>query len=358
MIAILGAGHAGRAMAGDLALRGASVALWNRTAANVAVMRARRGVALEGEVVGFGRIGLISDDLEQVLQGARLVMVCVPAFAHRELAERCAPHLCDGQMVVLNPGRTFGALEFRRTLTASDCGADVVVAEAATNLMTARSTGPAQSHIARIKHAVPVAALRPACTPELMAALTEWYPQFTPATSTLETSFANVGAVIHPAITLLNAAHIENDHGRFEFYMEGISPSVAGVLEAVDRERKAVAALLGVEVQNLVEWLVSAYGAAGSDLFEAIRANEGYRGITAPSSLEHRYIIEDVPMSLVPIASAGKAFGLNTRAIDALILLAGLMMDTNYWTGGRTLESLGLAGLSPGEIRRIAAMGG
>ncbi|HUU60881.1 MAG TPA: NAD/NADP octopine/nopaline dehydrogenase family protein [Acidimicrobiia bacterium] len=358
MIAILGAGHAGRAMAGDLALRGAPVALWNRTAANIAVLRARGGVEVEGEVEGFGRVSLITDDLEQALGDSRLIIINVPAFAHREMAERCAPYLRDGQMVVLNPGRTFGALEFRRGLTASDCTADVVVAEAATNLMTARSTGPAESHIARIKHAVPVAALRPGRTAEVVAALGEWYPQFTAASSTLETSFSNVGAVIHPAITLLNAARIENDQGRFEFYMDGISPSVTGVLEAVDRERKAVAALLGVAVQSLMEWLASAYRATGSDLFEAVRANEGYRGITAPSTLEHRYILEDVPMSLVPIASAGKAFGLNTRAIEALILLAGLMMDTNFWTRGRTLENLGLAGLSPGEIRRIAETGG
>jgi opine dehydrogenase len=123
MIAILGAGHAGRAMAGDLALRGAPVALWNRTAANIAVLRSRGGVELAGEVEGFGRLGLVSDDLEQVLRGSRLVIVCVPAFAHREVAERCAPFLCDEQVVVLNPGRTFGALEFRRALAASECSA-------------------------------------------------------------------------------------------------------------------------------------------------------------------------------------------------------------------------------------------
>lgn len=357
MIAILGAGHAGRAMAGDLALRGASVALWNRTAANIAFLRARGGVELKGEVEGFGRVSVITDDLGLALRDSHLIVANVPAFAHRDLAARCAPYLRDGQIVVLNPGRTFGALEFRRALIAADCRADVVVAEAATNLMTARSTGPAQSYIARIKHAVPVAALRSARTPEVVAALAEWYPQFTPAANTLETSFSNVGAVIHPAITLLNAARIENDQGRFEFYMDGISPSVAGVLAAVDRERKAVAALLGVEVQSLVEWLATAYGATGSDLFGAVRANEGYRGISAPSTLEHRYILEDVPMSLVPIASAGRAFGLRSQAIEALILVAGLVMDTNYWTGGRTLESLGLAGLSPGEIRRIAATG-
>jgi len=357
VIAILGAGHSGRAMAGELGRRGAPVALWNRTKANIAVLRSRGGVEVDGEVEGFGPVALITDDLEQALAGVRVAVVCVPAFAHRELAERCAPYLGEGQMVVLNPGRTFGALEFARALAAAEGAPGVLVAEAATNLLTARSAGPAQSYISRIKHAVPVAALQAERTPEVVEALTEWYPQFTPANSTLETSFANVGAVIHPAITLLNAARIENDQGRFEFYMDGISPRVAEVLAAVDRERKAVAALLGVEVPSLVEWLASAYRATGSDLFEAVRANEGYRGITAPSTLEHRYILEDVPMSLVPIASAGRAFGLNTRAIDALIFLAGIIMDTNYWTRGRTLESLGLAGLSPGEIRRIAETG-
>ena len=187
MIAILGAGHAGRAMAGDLALRGAPVALWNRTPANIAVLRARGGVELAGEVEGFGRVRLITDDLEQALRDARLVIINVPAFAHREMAERCAPFLCDGQIVVLNPGRTFGALEFGRALASVQCAAGVLVAEAATNLMTARSTGPAESYIARIKHAVPVAALQADRTPEVVAALGEWYPQFTPAANTLET---------------------------------------------------------------------------------------------------------------------------------------------------------------------------
>ena len=73
---------------------------------------------VEGEVEGFGRSALVTDDLEEVLRDSRLVIANVPAFAHGPLAERCAPYLRDGQMVLLNPGRTFGALEFRRALTA------------------------------------------------------------------------------------------------------------------------------------------------------------------------------------------------------------------------------------------------
>jgi opine dehydrogenase len=357
LIAVLGAGNGGRAFAGDLARQGASVALWNRTAAHVEEIAARGGVELEGVEEGFGALRLVSDDIAAVLADAELVMVCVPAFAHREVAARCAPHLRDGQIVVLHPGRTFGALEFRRELTERGCGAEVVVAEAATFIFAARSSGPAQSRILRIKHAVRVAALPASRTAEVVRALGKWYTQFTAAENTLETSFGNVGAVIHPAIALLNAARIENDHGRFDFYIDGVSPAVARVLEAVDRERRAVAQLLGVEVRSVREWLTSAYRATGKDLYDAIQGNEGYRGITAPPTLDNRYLLEDVPMSLVPIASAGRVFGLQAKAIESVIALAGLIHETNFWSWGRTLERLGSHDLSPAEIRRLIEEG-
>jgi opine dehydrogenase len=357
MIAVLGAGHAGRALAADLARRGAAVRLWNRTPAHVAEIAAVGGIELEGEVGGFGRLHLVTADMAEALDGVDLIMVCVPAFAHRDVAATCAPHLSDGQAVVLNPGRTFGALEFVHELRLRECDATVTVAETATFIFASRTSGPAQSRILRIKHAVPLAAIPDERTEAVVAALTPWYPQFTAAASTLDTSFANVGAVVHPAITLLNTARIENTHGRFDFYVDGVSAGVAHVLEAVDRERLAVANLLGVSVRSMREWLESAYRAVGSTLHEAIQANEGYRGILAPPSMDNRYILEDVPFSMVPMASAGESFGLKPRAIGAVVELASIVYETNFWTHGRTLASLGLEGLSPGEIQRIATNG-
>jgi opine dehydrogenase len=356
-IAVLGAGNAGRALAGDLARMGAEVVLWNRTADNVAEISAVGGVELEGEVSGFGKLRLVTSDLGEALADAGVVMVCVPAFGHRDVARECAPHLRHGQIVVLNPGRTFGAVEFLHELTTQDCSADVVVAEAATFIFASRSSGPAQSRIMRIKHAVPVAAIPCSRTGDVVAALSPWYGQFTAAECTLDTSFANVGAVVHPAITLLNTARIENSQGRFDFYIDGVSSGVGRVLEAVDRERLAVAQLLGVTVRSMKDWLVSAYRASGRDLYEAIQANEGYRGISAPPSMENRYMLEDVPMSMVPMASAGRGFGLKPRAIESVIDLAGLVHETNFWSRGRTLVGLALEGLSPAEIRRVASEG-
>ncbi|HID87456.1 MAG TPA: NADP transhydrogenase subunit alpha, partial [Anaerolineae bacterium] len=138
---------------------------------------------------------------------------------------------------------------------------------------------------------------------------------------------------------------------------EGVTPTVARVLEVVDRERVTVAAALGIRAITALEWLQQAYAAMGENLYEAIRANPGYSGVKAPRTLAHRYIFEDVPMSLVPIASLGERFGVSTRAIDALINLASILHRTDYRRRGRTLDKLGLEGLSVSEITRYVEEG-
>lgn len=85
--------------------------------------------------------------------------------------------------------------------------------------------------------------------------------------------------------------------------------------------------------------------------------NPGYRGISAPRSLRHRYIFEDVPFSLVPIAELGSRFGVNVWGIDSMIRLACVVHRTDYTHRGRTLERMGLTGLSVDEITNLVNYG-
>jgi opine dehydrogenase len=163
----------------------------------------------------------------------------------------------------------------------------------------------------------------------------------------------NMGAIFHPALTVLNAGRIESTQGDYQFYVEGLTPAVAKVLEALDRERVTVAAALGIRAQSAREWLDMAYNATGANLYEAMHNNVGYQGIKAPPTLAHRYIFEDVPMSLVPIASAGQQFGVSTAAIDTIVRLASLIHGTDYRSKGRTMAKLGLANLTVEEIREV-----
>jgi opine dehydrogenase len=302
-------------------------------------------------------LDLVTPDIGEAVKDADILMVAVSANGHAFIAEQCAPHLRDGQIIVLHPGRTGGALEFLRVLREQKVKADVIVAEAQTFLYASRSTNPGQVQIFRIKNSVPVAAIPAYRTPEVVEALSVAYREFIPGDNVMKTSLDNIGAVFHPAVTVLNSARIESTHGEFEFYIEGITPAVAQVLEAIDHERVAVGAAMGFRCMTAREWLYVAYDAVGKSLHEAIRSNPGYYSIKAPPRLEHRYIEEDVPMSLVPIASMGDLLGVPCPTIKAIIHLANLMHGCDYWKSGRTAERLGLAGLTLRQIRRLVLEG-
>jgi opine dehydrogenase len=350
---VVGAGHGGKAMAAHLALMGFQVTLYNRTFDHIAALKARGGIDLEcaeGGPHGFAKLALVTSDLSDALQDAQMIMVVVPSSAHADIARSAAPYLKAGQIIVLHPGRTCGALEFAKALHDQGCTADVTIAEAETFIYASRSDGPAQARIFRIKEAVPLAALPAIRTETVLQAIQPAYPQFIDGGNVLNTGMNNMGAIFHPALTLLNAGWIEATHGDYQFYIDGVTPSVARVLEVLDRERVTVASSLGLRARTGLEWLQMAYNTIGEDLHEAIHNQPGYYGIKAPSTLNHRYIFEDVPMSLVPIASLGERFGVSVRGMDSIIRLACIVHRTDYWKRGRTVDKLGIGDLSVSEL--------
>jgi len=66
----------------------------------------------------------------------------------------------------------------------------------------------------------------------------------------MKTSLDNIGAIFHPAVTVLNAGRIESTNGDFDYYTEGITPSVAMILEKIDQERVCVAEGLGFRAMS------------------------------------------------------------------------------------------------------------
>ena len=354
---VLGAGHGGLAMAGHLAIMGFKVNLYNRGRKRIRPVIQRKGIKVEGEIEGFGKIELASNHVKECLDGADILMVVVPAIGHRFIAEICAPYLKESQVVILNPGRTGGALEFFNTLNEQDAKQLPFIAEAQTFLYASRALGPAHAKIFSIKNSVPLATLPAYWIPGVLKVIQRAFPQFIPGDNIFKTSFENIGAVFHPALTVLNASWIEETHGDFEYYIQGASISTAMILERLDKERLEIAAALGIKVMSARAWLYTAYSATGKDLHEAIHDNPGYLGLKAPDRLHHRYIDEDVPMSLVPLASIGDMLKVNTPTIKSIIHLASIMRGIDFWKTGRTVEKLGIKGMSIKDIRLLAVTG-
>ncbi|MDI3534857.1 MAG: opine dehydrogenase [Thermosediminibacterales bacterium] len=356
--AVIGAGNGGCAMAAHLALKGFDVTLYNRSEKRLEPIRARGGILLEGvHDSGFATIKQVTNDVEEAIRDADVIMVTVPATGHRDVARAIAPFLHEDQIVVLNPGRTGGALEFRNILRQSGLKKEITIAEAQTFIYACRVIKPAHVKIFSVKNEVAVAALPAYRTPKVVEILSKAYPEFKSASNVLETSFNNIGAIFHPTPTLLNTGRIETTKGDFDYYIEGISPTVADILEKLDNERLKVASALGVKAQSALEWLYETYGAEGKNLFEALQNNKAYKGIKAPDSVNTRYIFEDVPESLVPISLIGKMLNVDTPILDSIINLACAAHNINYWETGRTIERLGLEGLTREQIFALVMEG-
>jgi opine dehydrogenase len=354
--AVIGAGNGGLAMAGYLSLIGYEVNLYNRTLENILPLIGKPTIKLSGEVEGDGKLNIVTNNIEEAIEGADIIMITIPAMGHYQLGKQMAPFLKDDQVIVLNPGRTGGALEVYAAIRQEGCDKNIVVAEAQTFIYACRATSRNSAHIFRSKNEVTLAAIPSTRTNEVIDMLYDAYPQFKPAKDVIETSINNYGAIFHPAPTLLNSGHIERG-APFEYYTEGITPSIGNFLEKMDAERMKIGTLLNVNTLSAKDWLEYTYDAKGHTLYEAIQNNPGYKGLQAPKGLNIRYIYEDVPYSLVPMSSMAKELGIETPAIDSIIRIAELITGIDFFKEGRTMKRLGLKGLKVKQIHQLAEKG-
>jgi opine dehydrogenase len=346
IVAVVGAGVGGLAVAGRSALRGCETRVHDIDPAKVDAVRA--GIEVRGAEQGFAPVAHASTDPREVIPGAELVIVCTQAADLGAVGDALAGLLVPGQVVLVKPGCTGGALELR-----SRCGASgALFAEADAFVFGCSVPEPGVAQIASVKRSFAAAAVPAGGTERALEAVRAVFPEATASASVLHTGLSNMNAILHVAPMVANAGRVEHD-GAFDFYGEGVTPGVARVIAAHDRERLAVAAALDVEVPSLLDWVASTYGITCTDVHEAIArlSRERYGPIPAPTTLEHRFLTEDVPYGAVPVTDLGGHLGVDVTATAECVTIASALLGRDLRATGRTSARLGLDGRSAEEIR-------
>ena len=243
-VAVLGGGHAGRALAGYLSLKGNVVSLYNRTIENVAAIRDAGGINVQGAVDGYAPINLVSDQMAEIIPGQDILLVTVPAQAHKFYAREMSQWLEDGQTLLIMPGATGGAIEFSNIIEANANQADILLGEAQTFSFVSRTVDPNTVLLSKIKNTVRISALPAASNNDLIESLNRLPLSFDLAENVLETSLGNVNAMLHPAPMVLNAGLIESQCGGFLHYHDLISESVGNLIERMDISSSYCSAIL------------------------------------------------------------------------------------------------------------------
>lgn len=320
-LAILGAGAIALGSAALAASRGHAVTVWSPSGRGTERLRAAGGrLAASGEVQGTFALGVAGSAAEAVA-GAECVLAAVPANGHRTVMEAAAPHLAPGQTILVSAAASLSPLHLHRLLAAR--GVATPIAGFGTTALTGRRGQDGVSvTVATLRGACDVAAVRPADTAAAIAtAAALWGERFVPAESVLAAALANVNPIAHLAMALCNLSRIEHREVWPQYHCT--TPAVARLILALDAERQALAAACGVRIPTAEDFFRRSYALAAPDLagmMAELHARRG--GPPGPTTIETRYVLEDVPFGLVFYLALAREAGVAMPVTEGAVRLA------------------------------------
>lgn len=365
-ITVIGCGHGAFAAAADLSGRGHEITLYADKAHSeyFDAIREERRIHLTGcghdEHV---QLANVTNEITEALSEAELIVPVIAANAHESVALELAPHLRDNDRILLVPGSTGGALAFARILKEKSSARNLRIAEFHTLPYACRKFGGEGKRLTGVQLLLEVGVLFTACFParynsEMFEIASELYPSAVLLRDVLETSLNNGNATTHPAPVVLNAGKIEY-YGRHYHYEEGITPSVAKVIQMIDDERKEICRAYGYAELDIKDRLYRmGYTSDRESVYAAIRSSRNvFLPLEGPNDLSGRYLTEDAPFSLVAMSEIGRNAGVRTDAMDSIITLASILRSEDYRRTGLTLERLGIDGLNRDSLRHYLDTG-
>ena len=307
-ITILGGGNTAFSTAAYLTLKGFKITLFEISGfeESLAPIKDTGCIHLLG-AAGQGT------DIQEALAASDLILLIVPAYAHKAFAKVCLPHLTSRHTVVLMPG-TLGSLEWRSILSL-DGSAQVTLAEVATAPYVCRKTSPDTATIWGVVNKLGLGVLPSSKTAKVKAQLDPVFPGIQSFPDVMACGLAAMNPVIHPAGVLLNAGRVEYSKGEFYFYEEGVTPSVAKVIQQVDQERRDVAQGLG-------------------------------------------YKLPSVNYGLAAWSSLGKQYGTKTPTMRSLVNIGSIIMGFDGWEESRDVRRLGISEMDKTELSILLKTGG
>ena len=368
LIAVLGGGNGGHAVAANLALSGFKVNFFElpKFAGSFEKVLRTREIRIEGvSIDGVAKLNLATIDIQQAIKDAEVIFVVTPAFGHKAMAEVCAPFVQDGQIIALMPG-SGGTLEFANIFKEKKVKREVAFAESCTLPYRTRLIG--SGHVSVLINAIilPTGVFPARRTSDVIPKLKQFYPIIMPAKDALEAAVNNPNPIVHPVAALLSATRIEHSRGEFYLYAEGMTPAVARTLESLNEERLSICKALGYKLYHWNNLEFKNYNLGQTEdecryriLNTSMDATFGKDGIYAgikmkgPEHLKDRFISEEVPYGMVLLSTLGNLLRIPTPTHDAVIHLTSVINRTNYWKTGRGVKELGLSKFNKQSLKKF-----
>ncbi len=360
-VSIIGSGNAGLTAAYHFSLQGVNVCLYGAKGFDEPLTDIEKKSGIEAlaefnqvplSFAGFEKIDCITRDLKQAIAYSDLLILPVPSFAQEPLFIEMLPHLRDGQIIMLMPGN-YGSLVLDKIKNEQGYGdLDILFVDAISIPWATRIVAPAQLAILGMKEFLPLAALPASRTEEAISRLSPVFPlPLTALDNVICAGLENINFGGHPLLTTLNMGLLENFDGKFNYYKDCCSTATAKAAAVMEAERQAIGKGLGLTLSSELDMMNALYAMDCKSVYEVNRTSETHGKLnSAPSSSSNRYITEDAAYLLVPCYEFAQLLGINVPIITACLHIDNAYNDADYFSSGRTLEKMGLAGLSIKQI--------
>ena len=371
-LAVLGGGNGAFAFSAHLSSMGHEVNLFEipEYADTIREVKKTGGIELEANKEinlplsvkeGFQKLNKITTEISEAVKGVEIIMIVIPALAQRRFFKILIPYLEEGQTIFMSPGNLFSSIELAHMIGSDRIKKQITIAESPTLLYGAVKTGPNKVIVKCVKENFGVSTFPATANDEFMVLMKEIYPSLLKkATNVIETGLNNPNTMHHAPIMLMNAGRIESTNSEFLFYSEGTTPSIAKVIDAMNRERLALGKALNLDLLHMADLLTDWYYSQGFErgwsTLEVLQKNPIYSRI-APKTMQYRFLMEDVPFGLVPMASLAELAGTPNEVMKMMIGLTNLVNEVNYYRVGRTLSGLSLADLTVDELIKYVTYG-
>jgi len=355
-VAILGSGNGACAMAFEWARAGHDIYMFDfpQFDRQIKAINSAGGIYSEGEMEGFQKITYAGHDIEYVLKDAPLVFAVGPAYATEPFGKACAPYAKAGQVYVVCPSSCMGAIIFKNSLGLKIDDNSIIVSDTSTLPYAVRIIADGKIAVYnRLKAGYMVATLPSTKNDMVYDLLKPVHDGIEKAKNIFQTCLQNANPVLHPCITTLNAARIEGPNDFF-FYEEGVTPGVGRLLKAIDDERIAIGAALGLVIEDDPHLGVRQGYMTEENYDTAYATAPGFTGIKAQTQLDYRYYNEDCGFGLVLWTDMADKLGLEVPNMRAMLQIVSSIMGRDYKAEkARTLDTLGLDGYSMEELCKI-----
>lgn len=357
-ITILGAGAAAQTIAADLTLKGLKIIICEhqKFANRFKPILESGTIECTGLVEGVAKLYKATINFKEAIEEADLINVPVPSIGHENMFDEMIPHLRDGQTIIVWSGDA-GSLRLAKKIEEKRPNLKVNIAETHTMPFGTRVIEPGKVNVLLLAKEICLAAFPAKDTEKILKLAKEMYPNIVPLDNILAISLSNPNPTVHPPGSLLNVGRIEYSKGDFYMYREGITASTARVVSELYDETHRVATAFGFKILEYDDEDFRSTGTIMACEFWAPFDKIGIiASIKGPSSLDDRYIIEDLPFGLVHRSQLGELVGVKTPIIDGIISIGNVVCEADFWKG-RTLEDLGLAGKSKEQIMQYLQVG-